>query len=307
MEELPIKLQLATLPKSPGVYQFYDKDEKILYVGKAINLKKRVSSYFNKTHDSARTRMLVKRIVQIKHIVVETETDALLLENNLIKKYQPRYNVLLKDDKSYPWICIKNEFYPRIFPTRNRIEDGSEYFGPYTNMKTVTVLLELIRGLYPLRTCTHRFSKKDIETGKYKSCLEYQLGYCMGGKELLTEEEYMENIEAIRNIIKGNFKDSLQRFRRQMKEKAEALKFEEAQEIKEKIDILENYQSKSTVVNPNISNVDVFSIVSDETYAYVNFLQLSHGSIIRSHTLVLKKKLNESDKELLELAIVELR
>lgn len=307
MSNTSVTLQTATLPNAPGVYQFYDKDGKLLYVGKAKDLKKRVSSYFTKTHDSHRTRLLVRRIATIKHIVVETETDALLLENNLIKKYQPRYNVLLKDDKSYPWICIKNEFYPRIFPTRNRIEDGSEYFGPYTNMKTVTVLLELIRGLYPLRTCTHRFSKKDIETGKYKSCLEYQLGYCMGGKELLTEEEYMENIEAIRNIIKGNFKDSLQRFRRQMKEKAEALKFEEAQEIKEKIDILENYQSKSTVVNPNISNVDVFSIVSDETYAYVNFLQLSHGSIIRSHTLELKKKLNESDKELLELAIVELR
>jgi excinuclease ABC subunit C len=308
MSNASVTLQISTLPNSPGVYQYYDKNEKLLYVGKAKDLKKRVSSYFTKTHDNSRTRILVKKIVTIKHIVVETETDALLLENNLIKKYQPRYNVLLKDDKSYPWICIKNERFPRVFSTRRMIRDGSEYYGPYTSMKTVHVLMELIRGLYPLRTCNYDLSQKNIETGKFKVCLEYHLGNCLGPcEDLFSVEEYMKNIEAIRNIIKGNFKESLHQFKTQMKELAADLKFEEAQRIKEKIDILENYQSRSTVVNPKINNVDVFSIISDESYAYINFLQISHGAIIRSHTLEIKKKLDETDEELLQLAIVELR
>ena len=308
MSNESVTLQVSTLPNSPGVYQYYDKNEKLLYVGKAKDLKKRVSSYFTKTHDNNRTRILVKKIATIRHIVVETETDALLLENNLIKKYQPRYNVLLKDDKSYPWICIKNEPFPRVFTTRRMIRDGSEYYGPYTSMKTVHVLMELIRGLYPLRTCSFDLSQKNIKAGKFKVCLEYHLGNCLGPcEDLFSEEGYMENIEAIRNIIKGNFKDSLHNFRAQMKQLAADLKFEEAQRIKEKIDILENYQSRSTVVNPKINNVDVFSIISDEGYAYVNFLQISHGAIIRSHTLELKKKLDETDEELLQLAIVELR
>lgn len=308
MSNESVTLQVSTLPNSPGVYQYYDKNEKLLYVGKAKDLKKRVSSYFTKTHDNNRTRILVKKIATIRHIVVETETDALLLENNLIKKYQPRYNVLLKDDKSYPWICIKNEPFPRVFTTRRMIRDGSEYYGPYTSMKTVHVLMELIRGLYPLRTCNFDLSQKNIKAGKFKVCLEYHLGNCLGPcEDLFSEEGYMENIEAIRNIIKGNFKDSLHNFKSQMKQLAADLKFEEAQRIKEKIDILENYQSRSTVVNPKINNVDVFSIISDESYAYVNFLQISHGAIIRSHTLELKKKLDETDEELLQLAIVELR
>ncbi len=308
MSVASITLQIATLPDSPGVYQYYDKDGKLLYVGKAKNLKKRVSSYFTKKFDNNRTRILVKKIVTIKHIVVQTETDALLLENNLIKKYQPRYNVMLKDDKSYPWICIKNERFPRVFPTRRVINDGSEYFGPYTSMKTVHVLMDLIRGLYPLRTCNYDLSKKNIESGKFKVCLEYHLGNCLGPCEgLFSEEDYMENIEAIRNIVKGNFKESLYKFKTQMKQLAADLKFEEAQRIKEKIDILENYQAKSTVVNPKINNVDVFSIISDESFAYVNFLQISHGAIIRSHTLEIKKKLDETDEALLQLAIVELR
>ena len=308
MSNASVTLQISTLPNSPGVYQYYDKNEKLLYVGKAKDLKKRVSSYFTKTHDNNRTRILVKKIVTIKHIVVETETDALLLENNLIKKYQPRYNVLLKDDKSYPWICIKNERFPRVFSTRRMIRDGSEYYGPYTSMKTVHVLMELIRGLYPLRTCNYDLSQKNIETGKFKVCLEYHLGNCLGPcEDLFSVEEYMKNIEAIRNIIKGNFKESLHQFKTQMKELAADLKFEEAQRIKEKIDVLENYQSRSTVVNPKINNVDVFSIISDESYAYINFLQISHGAIIRSHTLEIKKKLDETDEELLQLAIVELR
>lgn len=308
MSEIPIKVQLSTLPSSPGVYQFYDVNDKILYVGKAKDLKKRVSSYFSKTHEIGKTRVLVKKIRDIRHIVVATESDALLLENNLIKKYQPRYNVLLKDDKTYPWICIKNERFPRIFPTRRHIKDGSEYFGPYTSMKTVKTLLELIKSVYPLRTCNYDLSKEKIETGKYKVCLEYHLGNCKGPCEgYQTQEEYHQEIQDIREIIKGNFKSSLQYFKHQMKSYADEMRFEEAQQIKEKIDVLENYEVKTTIVNPNINNVDVFSIVSDELYAYVNFLQISHGSIVRSHTLEIKKKLEEEDQDLLALAIVEIR
>lgn len=303
-----ISLQISTIPESPGVYQYYDKDKKLLYVGKAKNLKKRVSSYFTKKHDNARTRLLVNKIKTIKHIVVETETDALLLENNLIKEYQPRYNVLLKDDKSYPWICIKKERFPRVFSTRRLIQDGSEFYGPYTSMKTVYTLLDLIKGLYPLRNCNYDLAHEKIQVGKYKVCLEYHLGNCLGPCEgLLSEEKYNENIEAIRNIIKGNFKESLSLFKQQMKLLAANLHYEEAQRVKEKIDILNNYQAKSMVVSPKISNVDVFSIVSDESYGYVNFLQISFGAIIRSHTLEIKKKLDETDAQLLELAVVELR
>ncbi|HBT08537.1 MULTISPECIES: excinuclease ABC subunit UvrC [Leeuwenhoekiella] len=308
METPDLEIQLKTLPSSPGVYQYYDKKGKLLYVGKAKNLKKRVSSYFNKKHDNARTHMLVKKIVTIKHIVVNSETDALLLENNMIKNYQPKYNVMLKDDKSYPWICIKNERFPRVFPTRRLIKDGSEYYGPYTSMKTVHTLLDLIKGLYPLRTCNYDLSKEKIESGKYKVCLEYHLGNCLGPcEDKISAKTYHDNIDAIRDIVKGNFKDSLYRFRSQMKAHAEAMEFEDAQRIKEKIEVLEGYQAKSTVVNPSINNVDVFSIVSDEGYGYVNFLQLSHGAIIRSHTLELKKKLDESNAELLAIGIIEIR
>ncbi len=303
-----LDIQVKTLPDSPGVYQYFDAEGTIIYVGKAKNLKKRVSSYFTKTHDSGKTRVLVKKIVNIKHIVVETETDALLLENNLIKKHKPRYNVLLKDDKSYPWICIKKERFPRVFSTRRVFKDGSDYFGPYTSGKTVYTLLDLIKGLYNLRTCNFNLSQDKVNSGKYKVCLEYHLGNCKGACEgLETEMQYNENIKAIKEILKGNFKDSLAQFKTQMKDLAQEMRFEEAQKIKEKIEVLENYQSRSTIVNPKISNVDVFSIMSDEGYGYINFLQLSYGSIIRSHTLEIKKKLDESDKELLELAITEIR
>jgi len=304
----PLELQIQTLPDGPGVYQYYDKEDKILYVGKAKNLRKRVSSYFNKLHDNGKTNVLVRKIVSIRHIVVPTETDALLLENNLIKKLQPRYNVLLKDDKTYPWICIKKEPFSRIFTTRNMVKDGSEYFGPYTSFKTVHTLLDLIKELYPLRTCNYDLSRENINSGKYKVCLEYHIGNCKGpceGHQSL--EEYQKNVDAIREILKGNFKESLKDFKTLMKNLASEMKFEEAQKIKDKIETLENYQSRSTIVNPRISNVDVFSIVSDESMAYVNFLQISHGAIIRSHTLEMKKKLDESDEELLELAVVELR
>ncbi|MFV9549722.1 excinuclease ABC subunit UvrC [Algibacter sp. PT7-4] len=308
MDTPNLEIQLKTLPNAPGVYQYYDKEGVIIYVGKAKNLKKRVSSYFTKTHDSGKTRVLVKKITNIKHIVVDTETDALLLENNLIKKHKPRYNVLLKDDKSYPWICIKNERFPRVFSTRRVFKDGSDYFGPYTSGKTVHTLLDLIKGLYSLRTCNYNLSEEKVDAGKYKVCLEYHLGNCKGACEALeTEVEYNKNIKAIKEILKGNFKDSLFQFKAQMKQLASNLQFEEAQKIKEKVEVLENYQAKSTIVNPKISNVDVFSIMSDESYGYINFLQLSYGSIIRSHTLEIKKKLDETDQELLELAITEIR
>ncbi|MGK0458173.1 MAG: excinuclease ABC subunit C [Polaribacter sp.] len=304
----PLELQVKTLPNEPGVYQYFDKNEVIIYIGKAKNLKKRVSSYFSKTHDNGKTKVLVTKIVSIKHIVVETETDALLLENNLIKKHRPRYNILLKDDKTYPWICIKKERFPRIFMTRRVIKDGSEYFGPYTSIRTVRVLLDLIKELYPLRTCTYDLSHQNINEGKYKVCLEYHLKNCKGPCEgLETEQNYNNAIVEIRNIIKGNFKDSLEKFQEMMSVFAEKMEFEEAQKIKEKLNLLGNYQSKSTIINPSINNVDVFSIISDETHGYANFLKIANGSIIQSHTTEIKKKLDETDTELLALFIVEIR
>ncbi|WP_438988936.1 excinuclease ABC subunit UvrC [Polaribacter sp.] len=303
-----LEIQIQTLPNTPGVYQYFDKNDVIIYVGKAKNLKKRVSSYFTKKHDSGKTRVLVKNIANIKHIVVNTETDALLLENNLIKKYKPRYNVLLKDDKTYPWLCIKNERFPRVFLTRRVIKDGSEYFGPYTSVRTVRTLLDLIKELYPLRTCKYDLSAQKINEGKYKICLEHHLGNCNGPCEgLETEAHYNNSIKEIKNIIKGNFKESLDRFKKMMFAFSENMEFEKAQKIKEKLDRLNNYQAKSTIVNPSINNVDVFSIISDETHGYANFLKISNGSIIQSHTTEIKKKLDETDQELLALFIVEIR
>jgi len=303
-----IEIQLKSLPQVAGVYQYFDKSDRVIYVGKAKNLKKRVSSYFNKVHDNKKTTVLVKNIVRIEHIVVETEMDALLLENNLIKKYQPRYNVLLKDDKTYPWICIKKEPFPRVFYTRRVIKDGSEYFGPYTNMKTVMTLLGLVRSLYPLRSCKFDLSEDKVNTGKYKVCLEYHMGNCLAPcTKQIEAEAYENNIKAIREIIKGNFKESIQGFKKQMDSYAAAMEFEKAQTVKEKIESLTNYQAKSTIVNSKINNVDVFSIVSDESYGYINYIQVSHGAIIRSHTLEIKKKLDETDATLLQLGIVEIR
>ncbi len=305
---IDLKLQLKTLPNSPGVYQYYDKDAVILYVGKAKNLKKRVASYFTKNHEYGKTKVLVKKIVSIKHIVVATETDALLLENSLIKKLQPRYNIMLKDDKTYPWICIKKERFPRIFLTRNVIKDGSEYFGPYTSVRTVRALLDLMKELYAIRTCKYDLSKKNIENKKYKVCLEYHLGNCKAPCESLqTEDNYLKDIAAIRSIIKGNFKESLEKFNQLMIGFSDKMEFEEAQKIKEKVALLANYQAKSTVVNPSINNVDVFSVISDESFGYLNFFKIANGAIIQSHTTEVKKKLDETDKELLELFIVEIR
>ena len=303
-----LDLQIQSLPDGPGVYQYYDKEDKILYVGKAKNLKKRVASYFNKVHDTAKTNVLVKKIVTIKHIVVPTESDALLLENNLIKKLQPRYNVLLRDDKTYPWICIKKEPFSRVFTTRRMVKDGTEYFGPYTSFKTVHTILDLIKELYPLRTCNYDLSESNIKNHKFRVCLEYHIGNCKGpceGFESL--ENYQMQVDAIREILKGNFKQSLRDFKKKMNDFAANMQFEEAQKIKEKIEVLENYQSRSTIISPKITNIDVFSIVSDEGAAYINFLQIAYGSIIRSHTMEIKKKLEETNEELLELAIIELR
>lgn len=302
-----LKLIIQTLSEKPGVYQYYDKNGKILYVGKAKNLKKRVSSYFNKTQDSGKTRLLVSKIADIQTIVVDTEFDALLLENNLIKKYLPKYNVMLRDDKTYPWICIKNEAFPRVFKTRKHIKDGSEYFGPYASVLILNALLDLIKEIYPIRTCNYDLSQKNIEAGKFKVCLEYHIGNCLGPCEgFQSEGNYNKNIQAVREIIKGNYNDAIRYMTDLMQDFAAKLDFETAQSIKEKIDLVKNHQAKSTVVSPTIGNVDVFSIISDETSGYVNFLRVNNGAIIQSHTLELKKKLEESNEELLEEAIVEI-
>jgi len=303
-----IEIQLKSLPEVPGVYQYFDKQDKIIYIGKAKNVKKRVTSYFNKTVENQKTRVLVKNISRIEHVVVDSEMDALLLENNLIKKYKPRYNILLKDDKTYPWICIKNEPFPRVFFTRKVFKDGSEYFGPFTSLKTVRSLFDLVKGLYPLRSCNYDLSKEKISAQKYKVCLEYHIGNCLAPcVAAIDTASYGKNIESIRQILKGNFKEALNAFEHQMKHYAQKMEFEKAQWIKEKIEDLKNFQAKSTVVNPKISHVDVFSIFSDESYGYINYLQVSYGAIVRSHTLEIKKKLDESDATLLQLGIIEIR
>lgn len=303
-----IQEQLQNIPIDAGVYQYYDKDEKLLYVGKAKNLKKRVSSYFNKKHEHGKTRVLVRKIADIQTIVVASEMDALLLENSLIKKHQPRYNVMLKDDKTYPWICIKNERFPRVFSTRKLLKDGSDYFGPYTSMRLVKTLLEFTKQLYPLRTCNYALSEENIQKEKFKVCLEYHIGNCKAPcVNLQTEENYQVGIEHIRQILKGDIRSVIKHLEGLMKQFAQEMAFEQAQMVKEKIELLENYQAKSTIVNPKINDVDVFSIVSDEQYAYVNFFKVASGAIIQSHSLELKKKLAESDEELLTMAITELR
>src|SRR5690554_5065642 len=308
MENAPVRLQIATLPNAPGVYQYYDKEGKILYIGKAKDLKKRVLSYFTKTVENKKTRILVKKIATVKHIVVETETDALLLENNLIKKHQPRYNVMLKDDKTYPWICIKKEPFPRIFKTRNLIKDGSEYYGPYASVSMMNTILDLIRKNYKLRTCSYHLSRENIEKGKFRLCLEYHIGNCKGPCEgLQTEEEYEESLNEIRNIIKGNVAVVKRELKSAMLTAAEKLEFERAEELKKKWEAFDNFQAKSTVVSPSIHNVDVFSFLEDKDLAYINYMKVNSGAIIQSHTLELKKKLEESPEELLEIGITELR
>ena len=308
MNKSPIKLELSTMPNLPGVYQFFNNSKKIIYIGKAKNLKKRVSSYFQKNLGSQKTKNLVKNIVDIKHVVVTTESDALLLENSLIKKYQPKYNILLRDDKTYPWIVIKNEAFPRVVTTRKIEKDGSEYFGPFTNYKTVRMIMDMFSGLYSLRTCAYDLSKEKVSNKKYKVCLEYHIGNCLGGCEgLQKENDYKKYISNIRDFLKGNLSTSINYFKSEMKLASNSLNFEKAQSIKEKIELLLNYQSKSTVVSSSLNNIDVFSIQSDPTHAYVNYLQVAFGRIVRFHNIEIKKKLDESDKELLLMSIVNLR
>jgi excinuclease ABC subunit C len=304
-----LELLLKTLPDNPGVYQFFDEHEKIIYVGKAKSLKKRVLSYFNKDSSlSGKTSVMVRKIADIRHIVVSSELDALLLENNLIKKYQPRYNINLKDDKTFPWICIKKERFPRVFPTRNIIHDGSSYFGPYASVRMMHTLLELTRQLYPLRSCTLNLTEKNIKDKKFKICLEYHLRNCKGPCEgFQAEEEYMQTILHITEILKGNINNVLSNLRDLMKKYAETLEFEKAQVVKEKIILLERFQSKSMVVNPKIHNVDVFTIISDDEAGYANYLKVVDGAIVQAHTVEMKKKLDEPNDELLSLAIADFR
>ena len=300
---------LSILPDSPGIYQFYDKDGMLLYVGKAKSLKKRVSSYFQKDiHINGKTTVMVRKIADIKTLVVDTEMDALLLENSLIKKHQPKYNVNLKDDKTYPWICIKNEPFPRVFITRQIIKDGSEYFGPYTPVKMINTLLDLIGQLYKLRTCSLNLSKENIEKNKFKICLEFHIGNCKGPCENLQEEEdYNQTVKEIRNILKGNINTVILHLKNLMNTQSSEFLFEEAHLTKEKIELLERFKSKSVIVNPSIHNTEVYSIISEDEVAFVNYLRIMNGSIIQGHTIEIKKKLDEASEDLLEIAIADLR
>lgn len=299
---------VMNLPETPGIYQYLDSEGTIIYVGKAKNLKRRVYSYFAKEHESRKTRVLVTRIADIRYIVVNTEEDALLLENNLIKKYRPRYNVLLKDDKSYPSICVSNEYFPRVFKTRKLIRDGSTYFGPYSHVPSMMAMLELIKRLYPLRTCNLALTPGNIATGKFKVCLEYHIknckGPCIGAQ---SHDEYMKSIAEIREILKGNTQSISNALMEEMQKLAEELRFEEAQKVKEKYELIENYRSKSEVVSSVIHNIDVFSIETDESSAYINYLHITNGCVNQAFTFEYKMRVNESKEELLQLGIVEMR
>ena len=299
---------VLNLPESPGIYQYLNEEGTIIYVGKAKNLKRRVSSYFNREHPNGKTRLLVSKIADIKYIVVKTEEDALLLENNLIKKYKPRYNVLLKDDKTYPSICVSNEYFPRVFKTRNIIRNGSSYYGPYSHIPSMNALLELIKKLYPLRSCRHPLTPENIRAGKFDVCLEYHIKNCKGpciGKQC--HEDYLRDIDEIKQILKGDTQIVCDLLMDEMQALASELRFEEAQAIKEKYDLIESYRSRSEVVNRIIHNVDVFSIEMDENSAYINYLHITNGCINQAFTFEYKKRLNETKEELLQLGIIEMR
>ncbi len=299
---------IRSLPTCPGVYQYLDKDGKIIYIGKAKNIKKRVASYFTKTHSSGKLRLLVKKIEHVEFIVTDSEMDALLLENNLIKKHQPRYNIQLKDDKTFPWLCIKKEPFPRVFPTRNLIKDGSEYYGPYASVRMMKTLLDMIKQLYPIRTCSLKLTKKNIQSEKFKVCLEYHIGNCLApcvGKQ--SEAEYNAIIDQIKSIIKGNITQVIKELKILMQASAKEMNFERAQLLKEKIETLEKYKSKSTIVNPRIEDADVLSILNEEKVAYVNYLRVIKGAIVQAHTIELKKKLDETAEELLLFALTDFR
>ncbi len=303
-----LKEQARGLPLLPGVYQFFDAGGTIIYVGKAKKLRNRVSSYFVKNHDSGKVRVLVSKIAEIRHIVVPSEQDALLLENSLIKEFQPRYNIQLRDDKSYPWICVKNEPFPRVFMTRRKVNDGSTYYGPYTSVKMVRSVMDVIRSLYKLRTCKLDLSAKKIAQNRYKVCLEYHIKNCKGGCESLQEEfDYLESVTEIKKLLGGNIHSLMQEIKQRMLQFAEEFRFEEAQSLKEKLEFLERYQSRSVVVSSRLTNLEVYSFLDDEKEAYVNRLLVVEGRVLSSHTLELKKKLDESKEELLVAAIAEFR
>lgn len=303
-----LKNIVSNLPDEPGIYQFFDKTNTIIYIGKAKRLKKRVASYFNKNHDNRKTILLVRNICDIKYIVVETEQDALILENNLIKKYKPRYNIQLKDDKTFPWICIKNERFPRVFYTRRVVKDGSQYFGPFTSMFLVRTLIDLFKATYKLRTCNFALTKENVSRGKFKVCLEYHIGNCLGPcEDYQSEDAYNESIDEIRHILKGNISSVVNHLKDQMKIHAAELDYEQAQQVKERLDVLQIYQAKSTVVSPTIKNIDVFSYKREEQISYVNFLKIVNGGVIHSFTLEIKSKVDESDEDLLTSGITEIR
>ena len=299
---------VLNLPEGPGIYQYLNSEGTIIYVGKAKNLKRRVSSYFNKDQHSAKTRILVSKIADIRYIVVNTEEDALLLENNLIKKYKPRYNVLLKDDKSYPSICVSNEYFPRVFKTRNIVRNGSTYYGPYSHVPSMHAVLDLIKKLYPLRTCRLALTPENIREGKFNVCLEYHIKNCKGPCiGLQSHEEYMQNIAEVKEILRGNTQTICTALLKEMQDLAAELRFEEAQKLKEKFELIENYRSKSEVVSSILHNIDVFSIETDENAAYINYLHITNGCINQAFTFEYKKRLNETKEELLELGIIEMR
>ncbi|MCF8361841.1 MAG: excinuclease ABC subunit UvrC [Prolixibacteraceae bacterium] len=303
-----LKSIVTNLPDQPGIYQFFDKTGNIIYIGKAKRLKRRVASYFNKNHDNRKTTLLVRNISDIKYIVVETEQDALILENNLIKKYKPRYNIQLKDDKTFPWICIKNERFPRVFYTRRVIKDGSQYYGPFTSMLLVRTLIDLFKQSYKLRTCNYKLTEENVSRGKFKVCLQYHIGNCLGPCEnLQSEEHYMQGIDQIKHILKGNISSVVAQLKTLMKKYADELNYEDAHNIKERLDVLEKYQAKSTVVSPTIRNVDVFSYKREDDISYVNFLKIVNGGVIQSYTLEIKSKVDESDEDLLMSGITEIQ
>jgi excinuclease ABC subunit C len=308
-EKFDYKNALKNIPHKPGVYQFWDKEKELIYIGKAKDLRNRVTSYFNKdAHVNAKTRVLVTKINNISFTIVDTEVDAWLLENSLIKKHQPRYNIMLKDDKTYPWIIIKNENFPRIFWTRRIVKDGSKYLGPYASVSMMHNILGLIKETYPLRTCNLALSRENIDKGKFKVCLEYQLGNCKGPcQNYQTEDDYAHNIEEIKDILNGKIGAVLRVLRGEMENAVTNMNYELAHRLKRKFELLENYQSKSTVVNSSITDIDVFSIASEEKLAFVNFLKIMNGTIIQTQTIELKKRLDESDEELLTFAISEFR
>lgn len=303
-----LRTKIRELPPNPGVYQYFDSSGTIIYIGKAKNLKNRVLSYLNKTNQSGKTKVLVTKIADLKYIVVNNEQDALLLENNLIKKYKPKYNILLKDDKSYPWICIKKEPFPRVFLTRRYVRDGSEYFGPYTSGKFAHTLISLIKSLFKLRNCNLALNEKLICNQKFKLCLEYHIGNCLAPcVSKITQSEYDELIAQVRNILKGNFSTVIEVMTQKMKMLSEAMRFEEALQVKESLEAIKNYQAKSTIVRTTINDTDVFSYIEDEKYAYINYLRIVHGAVVQVHTIELEKKIEEEQEALLSFAILEIR